>query len=280
MAARKKPPRWLAVLGLVGGLTAALGCFLPWLRAGNGLTIGTTPVGGSPLGWETLPGRFALVASAVAILSGLFLITRRMPRALAVFLLLAAATAVAAGAYSGADPEARYIDFAAHEVASPQQPESDVESSLRALFRLTGQEIEPDAGAAVTIAGGVFIALSGVLTLVSAGRSRRSRLPVSSEGPIRQQQGPPATAPSLASSLAVPVDRAATEDAGELTRAADQGTRTPEALDRPPGGEPSRPAEPGGPAEDAETPQKSDEKELHDEQPPERERLPDVDMWR
>jgi hypothetical protein len=154
------------VLALLGGAAIIMGTLLTWIDVGEGVSVGTQSVTGTPKGTEFVLGQVALGGGiAAVVLALLLLVAPRARRVWGAILLVSAATAIAPSVVTYAQPQKQYVDYAVTQATPKGSSTSEIEASLNNLFEVNNLEVEPGLGAYLAFGGGVAVALAGLFAL-------------------------------------------------------------------------------------------------------------------
>jgi hypothetical protein len=172
MARSRKRAVIAIVLALLGGAAIIIGALLTWIDVGQGVSVGTRSVTGTPKGTEFLLGQVALGAGIAAVVFALLLLVApRAGRVWGALLLVSAVAAIAPSVYAYSQPQKEYVDYAITQGAPKGSSTSDIETSLNRLFEISNLEAKPGLGAYAAFGGGVAVALAGLFALFQRRRS-------------------------------------------------------------------------------------------------------------
>jgi Tryptophan-associated transmembrane protein (Trp_oprn_chp) len=172
MSRSGKRPVIATMLALLGGAAVITGSLLTWIDAGQGVTVGTQAVTGTPKGIELQLGQVALGAGVAAlVLAVLLSVAPRAGRVWGALLLLASAAAITAGLVSASQPQQRYAAYAARQASGSTSSTSEIEASLNRLFEVSSLQAKPGVGVYVAVGGGGALALAGLYALFRRKRA-------------------------------------------------------------------------------------------------------------
>ena len=206
------------MLALVGGLLAAVGSPLPWLKA----SVNAAALGGGGLQSKTAngfdgDGWITLVAGLiVVVVAGAMWMRKSSGKGLSALVMLGGLVAGGTGLYDMLTAKSTFIDELVKEGAGSGLPADQLRALIDSWFDKGIIKISPEFGIFVVIAGGVLALLGGLILVVSKVEPAAAAV---SAGGVAGWVPPAAPSPPAPTMPATPEPTVSAPPAGDLPAA-------------------------------------------------------------